>query len=269
MDLPRTMNFWWGGGPMSWLRQQTLTTFRRHHPDWEMTLHLDVASCGPRDGPWAPGVKRLTVAAARCPVEVAALGGTPAPWDLRCDVFRWAWLAEHGGWFSDLDVLYLASIDTTIDVPIGVSLLVTCDGGTCDLHDPRKAYAIGLMGGRAGSALTLALAAYATDRARSTGGTHQKCGTEMLAGHLAPLRRRTKARVDNIWARLLYPHGFLAADNRRLWTEDVPLPDGLLGLHWGGGHARSQLCEDEVDADWCRTEQNMIARAWCSGTIAT
>ena len=266
--IPCSMHFWWGGKPMSWLRQQTLVTFRRHHPTWEMTLHVDEKLRDQNGGrlkfSWLAKVAGLCLSVDPCPINAIAPAIVGLPWDMRSDVFRWSLLAQYGGWFSDLDVLYTSSIDKRIVVPARGSLVVTCDGGTRCAHQRDRAYAIGLVGGTADSPLTKALAAHAADRARSSGGTHQKCGTEMLADHLVPLSKKTKAKVLNLPARLLYPQGFLQAANTKLWTEDAPqLPfDDMLGLHWGGGHVASKQHEPHVTADWCRLSNNSVARAW-------
>lgn len=40
MNIPKIASFFWGGGPLSWLRYMTFWSFRKLHPDWEMRLYL-------------------------------------------------------------------------------------------------------------------------------------------------------------------------------------------------------------------------------------
>ena len=220
--IPQRMAFYWEGGPMSWLRLQTLDTFTRLHPHWEL-------------------VRIPTLADPR----FASL-----PLDTRSDIARWRWLADRGGWFMDTDIVWLQAIpDDLQDGPVAV----TSDSGT---EAPTgHHFAMGLIGSEAGGRLVVATSEIAEQRA--TDRDHQSAGTRALAEAAA----LTIAVGRLLPGRLLYPwgHSQRALDNA--WDPEIELPDGLLGLHWSGGHPSSRAAEQWATAEWARHSRVPVAQA--------
>ena len=239
--VPPILHVYWRGreGP-GWLRSQTLETFRRHHPGWEVRAYLDPGD-EQRPGWWPDLAEAM-------------------PPDARSDVVRWCALEAEGGVFTDLDVLFLRRFSWSTD-----RLLLTTDGGTPEVGGGR-AFAIGVVASPPGDPIVAELAR----KARSWSGTwnptwsHQAFGTGMLAYELADAEVAAGRRTKNLSAGLLYPQGFLRQDNARLWDEDGPEIDvrRLLGLHWGGGHEMGRVAADAADEDWALTSNCLVARIW-------
>lgn len=223
--FPRVMHCFWAGGPPSWLRLQTLTSWMRLHPTWGVTFH---------QLPHPPPAR---------------------PLDQLSDLYRWRLLAREGGLWSDMDVLWLRPVDPLVAEweRMGADFAVTRDGGT------GGRYAIGVCAAAARSVVAARLAFLAEEAARPE--AHQSAGTELLLAHEEAF---DLAAVANVPARLFYPAGFLRQEVARLWDErePFPLPADLVGLHWGGGHEASKLGEARlVDAAACARSSCAVARA--------
>lgn len=246
--IPRVLWAYWRGGEPSWLRLQTVETFRRHHPAWDVRFLRD------RPGETLPGWWPTGL-----PEEM--------PPDARCDVVRWCALAAEGGFFSDLDVLYLRPVpDDWLDA---ATLLVTCDGGTPEGRGlgRHRRFAIGLVGAPAGDPLVREVALRAMRRAVTwTPPTdHQACGSRLLAEELRTAEADTGRRAENLPAASFYPQGFLRAQNAEIWDNDARAArclENLDGLHWGGGHEESRRMDRLADEAWARRSKCMVACAW-------
>jgi hypothetical protein len=120
--VPKRIFFYWGNKEMSWLRYMTLYSFRKFNPDWEIELHVsDVKNLtrgwkGPiiqdfhtyetQEKNWLPEVEKLGVKIKECPV--LAEEATPIQ---NSDIFRWNELATNGGFYSDMDILFIKPIE--------------------------------------------------------------------------------------------------------------------------------------------------------------
>ena len=224
--IPHRIAFAWvSNEPMSWLRLQSIQTFARHNPGWA----IEVIHARPRGD---------------------------LPLDTQADLLRWRRLHEHGGWFADTDIVWLRSMRDA-----GVARLfdnhhavITTDSGT---EGPDgKRFAIGLMGAWAATATTERLVQMA--EAAASADDHQSAGTRLLASAWPHLPTQ---RIVNLPGRLLYPWGHYQAALDNAWDPEIELPDGLLGLHWSGGHASSRAAEQWATAEWARHSRVPVAQA--------
>ena len=122
--IPKVMNFFWGNGPhMSFMRWLTLRSFRSCNPNWDIILHEPPAPCPSKTWTtheeddfgfngenyydhindlrierrsWTPPGPRMSAAHAS-------------------DFFTWSLLSSQGGYYSDMDVLYVNSMDRVTD----------------------------------------------------------------------------------------------------------------------------------------------------------
>jgi len=220
--IPKRMAFYWEGGPMSWLRLQTLDTFTRLHPNWEL-------------------------------IRLKPEGDPSLPLDTRSDLARWLWLAgSAGGWFMDTDIIWLRPIPEDLQE---AETALTIDSGTAGPNG--RHFAMGVAGGDWASRLLLQIVREAN---RSVDpGDHQSAGTKAIAR--AWESGVGIDRVTNLPGKLLYPwgHSQRALDNA--WDPEIELPEDLLGLHWSGGHPSSRAAELWVTAEWARHSRVPVAQA--------
>lgn len=127
MAIPKRAMFYWGGGPLNFLRYNTLWSFRQLHPDWEMKLFVGDLQTPlavqkweerqdwqgePFTRDYLPSVRDLNVEIATwtCPV------GYPQATPVHCnDLCRWGALSKFGGWFFDMDILFVDRIEALGD----------------------------------------------------------------------------------------------------------------------------------------------------------
>lgn len=262
MTAPRTVwAYWHGPDKPSWLRLQTLNTFRRHHPDWDVRLYWE----GPDGSALLADGRGEWLARLSLPTWWPLFPESMPP-DARSDVFGWAVLANEGGVVVDMDVLFLRPLPGEwIEGPFAT----TCDGGSYEGNGPGKSreFAIGIIAAAKGDPLAVAIDAAARTVVSKweEGSNHQALGSRLLAVRLATLEQEVEQEARNIPAESLYPQGFLRQENALIWQpdhgEDYDL-DTLAGLHWGGGHERAREMEQRADEEWARGSRCAVARAW-------
>lgn len=195
--------YWEAPAPPCWLRLQTLESWRRLHPEHEVRLHQ--RRCEPAD---VRGGRDGT-----CRAQAS-------------DIYRWEQLLEHGGWWTDLDVIYWRSPRDLVAATRDFWL--TLDGA------PDQPLSIGLLAAAPGSELVAAILeeAIAAEGQRD----YQACGVHAVRRALAA----TGARPGGIPHDALYVRPALHAAMARLWLQDAPPPATTHGLHWYGGHPISR-----------------------------
>jgi len=119
MSVPKRIFFYWGNNKMSWMRYMTLASFRKHNPDWDMTLYTSSPRINYKI--WktknyqdffcyeGKDYRRLLI----------DLNINMVPFE--CDenltpshtsnFLKWHVLATEGGIYSDMDILYFKPMD--------------------------------------------------------------------------------------------------------------------------------------------------------------
>ncbi len=248
--IPRCMSFFWSGR-LSWIRYLTLETFRRWNPDWQMRLYVPDVTLGSRQwrtperddtGYHGTGyggcLKALGIEAVSYlpPVD----GVAPAQ---ASDLAAWSVLATEGGWYADMDILWLGPMD-------GVAAKVAQADAVFCLESGMLA--VGLLAGRPRceifqTILRTAVASpridqyqnFGTDAAyrtfRPPGRSRETIGTRTVA----EIRRRYRQlRVDVLPDVTVYPWDWRQIDE--IFERDNPPPAGAVGIHWFGGSAVAQ-----------------------------
>lgn len=252
--VPKTAFFYWSGGPLPWLRAQSLISFQRHHPGWKVVL-------GTQEGPWGslgapPGVQVVLDDVSDPRLPVAA----------RSDVWRWAMLARHGGVYADTDVIFLRPI-TPLFSSDGFDVWLTTDMGTpvpsggWDKYVYKSRWrarfrvsiSIGVLVAHPNSKLFAK--ALALSCRSHTSDDYQSHGTSLLVEHWQELI--VDQNVGNIPGRAFY-RGSSEEDVKRLWTETGGFTYEEYGLHWYGGSPESRPYEritsaEELPDCWVRT----------------
>jgi len=228
--IPRVAYFYWGGNPLPWLCAQSMETFRRHHPGWEIVLgspDLETAPHGVR-------LERDTVTDPRLPPQS------------RADVWRWHAL-QGGGWWSDMDVLYARNVEPLLSGKCDA--WVTTDGGHAlpgakgvPFLDPvskqkkwlRPGLSIGAIGCRQGS--ELARRCFAAASVASPSDDYQSHGTSLLT---AQWRGLTAGLILGALPFRVFFTGASQSDVQPLWAEGAKLASEAYGVHWYGGSPES------------------------------
>lgn len=249
--LPNRMAWYWSG-PMSWMRYLTLSTFRMHNPGWQMVVYSSAVEPGARSWQsherddagysgfdyrsqlWRLGVEQ------RLWRQPEGVGG-PAH---ASDLCGWWYLANEGGWYSDMDILWLRPMQDAIG-PYRNSDAVFC------MEDGYLA--IGLLAGR-----PCGLWREVWESIRSEPGTnYQHYGTDALyryakaaagsspVGIRAVEAIRAKHQHDRVQVMpdaTVYPFDWRQIAD--IFERTSTMPTDAVGMHWFGG--------DEISQRWNR-----------------
>lgn len=224
--IPKRVFLFWGLSPMSWLRSLTVRSLCRHNPDHEIVL------CTPQEtydkNQWCSSQKQ----------DFSHYTGPDYGADLRADnltrrtvdveyanamhqsdFFKWRMLANEGGWFSDMDILYLKP-------------LPQLDAGAVLSFD--RFWSMGLLASEGTSRLFEDILKYCTAMydPRRYESTNQMPCNEAAPSFVALQDRYPECRPHNLPTVAVYPFGHKYAE--RYW-ESRRVPDGCIGLHWYAG----------------------------------
>ncbi|MFA5153695.1 MAG: glycosyltransferase [Clostridia bacterium] len=251
--IPKVMSFFWDGGKMSWLRYKTLESFRRWNPDWTMRLYLPSIDCA-RKAWTSREVDDVGYDGEDYLPKVDALGVERATWTPpkdclspahASDLFQWELLSTTGGWYSDMDILYVASMDGVHDLLHDKADAVFCmEWG---------AVAIGLLASVPGCPVfrrirEQALESHVDNVYQCAGSesiyrltgvwpkTHGSNASEAVLDALSEMCPGTS--IANLPSEAAYPRGWW--DCSRLFDHVDVIPSECLGIHWFGGNPESQ-----------------------------
>lgn len=235
--IPRIAHFYWSSpGAIPWLREQSMLSFKRLHPDWEIVL----GSPEERDVPMGIRWERDHVTDPRLPAAA------------RSDAWRYHALSERGGVYVDTDVIMLRSVEDLFWGPHDA--WITQDLGTV-VPGTRTHLSIGVLAAQAGSAFFSRASALAQRTLPS--GDYQSHGTSMLARSWVALARGVD--LGAIPARAFYRNGSHEHHVAKLWGPEPR--EGFqaheVGLHWYGGcpesapFLRARSAED-LPRSWVR-----------------
>lgn len=227
--IPKRAAFYWSGPPMSWLRQQSLETFKQWNPDWEVTV-LD----GSNAPNLAPGLRG----------EV-----------LKSDWSRYRWLRDVGGFYFDTDFVFTAPVP---DAWLGRDVALVMPEG--------RAGGIAALGGVKGSRFWSRVADSADFRVQ-IGLVHdyQALGVKLLwtlQGSDTDLRQAVSDCEESFFDIPLgqvQPVAWSFVEY--LWSDTgFRLPSGCVGLHWYGGDRLSEEFEPKVGPELTKTFPCLVTR---------
>lgn len=258
-EIPKVMNFFWVGNTMSWMRYMTLFSFRTFHPDWDIVLHqmdsehaggktwqsIEVQDVAATDT-YSEKIKELDIEIRSwIPLEGQALLA-PAH---HCDLFQWSLLAEEGGFYADMDILWVARLP--------YEKIKHANAVFCHTHEYM---AIGFVGAAPKEPLFRDILQSATDN--HSADTYQSSGAEAiyrLAGmwpnwgtivrvgpnSIDALRKRYPAADIVVLADAsIYPWYFREVGH--IFDEEHDAPPGCCGIHWFGGDELAQIWNNKL-----------------------
>ena len=130
--IPKRIFFFWGGGPMSWLRYMTLVSFKKLNPSWTIQLYRPTHE-GNKKKTWNDRIQQDFSnynSSDDYLYKLKELGIEIIPWILspsnhpedltwnikvgpshKSNFFKWEQLSNQGGIYADMDILFIKPID--------------------------------------------------------------------------------------------------------------------------------------------------------------
>ena len=123
LNIPKILHVYWGGGPMSYMRFLTIKTFLKHNPDWEIQFlypkynskNISWYTYENKDG--FVSVKSFLQETMDLPITKTAIDfrdfgiNNDIPEVHKSDFIRMHQLSTFGGVWSDMDIIYIRSMN--------------------------------------------------------------------------------------------------------------------------------------------------------------
>lgn len=249
--IPRRMNLFWTGPKMSWMRYLTLASFRHWHPDWQIVLYWMAEDAGKKAWKSSETQDTQVYAGPDYSDRLEGLGIDVVSWSPprenlaaahACDLCQWESLSEYGGWFSDMDILWVSQLPIAA-VKDSPSVFCLSTGYM----------AIGLIATAPENPLfrdirASAVENYNPEKYQSTGAeaiyrladVWPAWGSFNHPGELAVERFREKYRdrITVLPDGTIYP--FTYRQTHMIFSETHGLSSECCGIHWFGGNNLSQ-----------------------------
>ncbi len=243
--MPKRISLFWAGR-MSWMRYLTLLSFRLHNPDWQICLYAPQEPCVAKQWTthedddhdysgkdYRTELADLGITQHTCALPVKHLASAQAS-----DLFQWQLLGGGGGFYADMDILWLKSLE-----PLRQSV-ETADAVFC-LES--GVLAIGFLA--ANRHCLLFRDVLATAESVQNAG-YQHYGTTLLYQATSSTPGQGRAAVENFCRqypdleitsvpdKTVYPFDWRQIGS--IFEESHPVPEESVGLHWFGGDPMSR-----------------------------
>ena len=272
LGIPRRMNFVWAGR-MSWLRWLTLHTFCKLNPDWE--VHLYAPNSKPIAKHWTMNTDddhEYTGKDYREDIPSQVIRSefsTPLPMasPQMCGWYRWQSLATVGGFFCDMDILWVKPLQTLWEKVNQADAVFCLESGYM---------AVGLIGSRPRCKLFQDMASsikpkktdlyqyYGVDyvypfcgvRDRKRSKCPGKEALNRLRRHYGQFGRGATLNIREVPDYTVYPFDWLGVDS--LWKQDLPINKKSLGVHWFGGNVISRKFSQQLTPENWKDHRNSL-----------
>jgi len=264
-QIPKVAHFYWGGGPLSYLRFLSVKSFKKQNPDWEIKVHVPVTN-SQAPASWANNIKQ------DFRKQIDTLDVTIVEHDFdshgfnnqahevhKSDFLRWRLLATEGGVWSDIDIFYVKPMQCLEEnTPQNSNI----DVALCPLKPPYK-HTVGFMLASKDNKFysyisQVALTNYNKD-------VYQCMGSDLI-----------NARFKNFesFGQQFPNNKFIFLDKKCVYTITSKTIESfyqqtnkkhngpeIIGYHWFGGHPRSQEFENTLQPDTIINYNHFLARA--------
>ena len=208
--IPKRAMFYWSGPPMSWLRQQSIETFKKHNPDWEVVL---------LGGDYDSDSFKLRV--------------------IHSDLVRYENLHTLGGMYFDTDIIFTAPIPD--EWRSKDNAIVARDG---------LAQGIACLGAKQGSRLFGSLVDRCNERLQSKIIlAYQSLGIKLFAdSDVRRMAANFGESIFQIPIERLFAAPWSGVE--LLWSDTpMVVPGDAVGVHWFGGDEISREMEPKITPD--------------------
>ena len=230
------MFFYWGGQKLSYLRYLTIYSFCKFNPDWEVILYTPKKlfneikwnsreQTGEYVGEdYLPECYKLPITVKQFDMKTINRSNN-MPEVHKSDILRNYLIYKYGGFWSDMDILYIKPIDIPLDKDI------------CCLSPCKSYHSIGLLGGKKDSIMynklyMLSIVVHKTNE-------YQAFGRDLWS-------KVDTSECYNLPMSKVY--SIASSDIDKIY-EEGRLEDGAIGLHWFAGHPKARNWENIITPD--------------------
>lgn len=241
-NIPKQLFLYWGKNkPLNWLRFNTVRSFARHNPDWDIIVYYPEYSINKLT--WhTPEQKHDNDIVERDWFKNLSYFAEVKPFDFKCtivenasevhrsDFIRLYLLSEYGGWWSDFDILYIK--------PMSELKLESHDYYFC--WNDKEKYNIGnFIGGVKETTDNVCLFKSLTMEmeGRFNNADYQSLGRTLYDSYICFNNNKYTGILEaDVGALPFESVNPVSWDKlNELFETDVLLNDNTIGIHWFGG----------------------------------
>jgi glycosyltransferase involved in cell wall biosynthesis len=254
--IPKICHLYWDKSPMSWLQVQTVVTFHRQNPEWEIKVYTPIQPFVVPDNRYVPDYtgkdfwpELLELSYVQIiPIDMLDYWIDPTIHNiLQSDLFRYHILYEFGGVWSDFDILWIK--------PIGNLYLLPTLGKVSVFEMGVSICRYKLINGFNNISVIVAqpkheIFKFLLEKCQEIIDTnkdrnlleHQVFGTN-LWDKLWPTFQDTSNQFPDAVAfpyKTFYPYSIFKMDQLYLKNNIEPIKDNCTCIHWFNGHKLSK-----------------------------
>jgi len=272
-QIPKTAHFYWGGTKLSYLRFLSVKSFQRYNPDWTIKIHVPAFLSNATPAWDTFQQKNINIKHDYFDKLTDIKGVTIVKHDFsdydfdnnahevhKSDFLRWHLLAKHGGLWSDIDILYTASMSWLAE---NTDSNHAVDTALCPLKPPHK-HTVGFMLSSQGNNFFQYIGKLAQDAYNPA--TYQCMGSDLINDQFKTFDSFSETFANHKFVFLnkncVYP---VTSKNINYFYRAVDLDvrkkinhKNVVGYHWFAGHPQSQTFENEFTADNIDKYNNLL-----------
>lgn len=258
----KKISFYWESNSMSWLRFLTIYSFRKYNPDWDIYVYLSNNAIknklwgskeiqdffGYKGKNYFNQLRDLNVSF-RYFSQKDSKGAEISP-SQKSNFFKWNLLATEGGFYADMDILFLRSINDIYEKTKQYDM-----GITYTSH-----YSIGFMFSNGNNSFFKKVyeeccKSFARER-------YQGAGVVILNNNWKTLHciEKLNQKVYNIPTDLLYKYNSEKVEKIHEKDSKLSLNESCIGLHWYAGHELSQKENTKLNEKNYKEENTLLRR---------
>jgi hypothetical protein len=257
-NIPQVAHFYWGGGPLSYLRFLSVKSFKKLNPAWQVIVHMPNINSSALPT-WATFQQQNVNISKDFRDQLDTLNINIVIHDFnsygfdnqahevhKSDFLRWKLLAEYGGLWSDIDILYIRSMDDLLEnaeTNTGIDVLL------CPLSPPKK-HTVGFMLGSKDNAFYKHINTLSLDNYDKN--SYQCMGSELINVRFPTIESFSKQFPQHQFI-FLNRHCVYAVTSKHIEQFYQPITEEsqkkinnqqVIGFHWFAGHPLSQEFEN-------------------------
>ena len=266
--IPKIAHFYWGGGPLSYLRFLSIQSFAKQNPDWQIKFHQPVTD-SQAPAAWANNIKQdfrdqiTTLDVAVVEHDFDHYGFDNQAHEVhKSDFLRWRLLATEGGLWSDIDIFYVKPMECLEE---NTSHHAGVDVALCPLKPPHK-HTVGFMLASKHNDFykhmsEVALKNYNKD-------VYQCMGSDLLNGRFENFEVFGQQFPANQFVFLNKKSVYIITSKtidqfyQPIGTATIKKFNStqVIGYHWFGGHPQSQQFENNLQPETLTDYTHFLAQ---------
>jgi hypothetical protein len=267
--IPKVAHFYWGGGPLSYLRFLSVQSFKKQNPNWQVKIHQPmINSRAPRS--WVNIINQdfrnqiSTLDVAVVEHDFDSYGFSNQAHEVhKSDFLRWRLLATEGGVWSDIDIFYINPMECLEENNLQHANI---DVALCPLKPPHK-HTVGFMLASQDNDFYRYISEVALTNYNPE--VYQCMGSDLINGRFKEFESFGKQFPNNQFVFLNKKSVYvitsktidqfyqpIGSDSNKKFNNSQ-----VIGYHWFGGHPQSQEFENNLQPNTIKNYNHFLARA--------